>query len=187
VWTTLTEGAQGVGGEPLIPHVWQFTAGVWPFSTGRFRERVVYPVGDTPWSVAMGDLEGDGDLDLVVVNRLDNDVGVLLNEGDGTFAPQVTYPLGDRPGLVAVGDLDGDGDLDLAVSETLDDTVSVLLNQGDGAFSPRMIYAVGYHPSWVSVGDLDGDGNLDLVTTNPIWSTPSLCCSTWGTGLLLHT
>ncbi len=96
-----------------------------------------------PDGVAVGDFNGDGILDLVTANYLDNTVSVLLGKGDGTFAPQVTYAVGSIPRNVAVGDFNGDGKLDLAVANQGDNTVSVLLGNGDGTFAPQVTYAVG--------------------------------------------
>ncbi|MHC4210106.1 MAG: FG-GAP repeat domain-containing protein, partial [Planctomycetota bacterium] len=73
--------------------------------------------------------------DLVVANRISDDVSVLLNQGDGTFAAAVAYGAGSRPSSVAVGDLDGVNGPDLVVANSDSDDVSVLLNQGDGTFA----------------------------------------------------
>ena len=109
---------------------------------GTFADPVTYHVGDEPWSLAMGDLDADGDLDLAVTNSSDwGGISVLLNLGDGTFAPRVTYVVGDGPLVVATGDLDGDGGLDLVVSNIDGDTVSMLLNQGDRTFAAYLPFA----------------------------------------------
>jgi hypothetical protein len=81
-------------------------------------------------SLAIADLDADGDADLAVVNGSDDNVSILLNQGDGTFAPDVIYGAGDQPRSVAIGDLDGDWDADLAVANAYGaGTVSILLNQ----------------------------------------------------------
>ena len=67
-------------------------------------------------SVAVGDFNGDGALDLVVANRFSNNVSVLLGNGDGTFRTAVNYAAGSSPLSVAVGDFNGDGVLDLVVA-----------------------------------------------------------------------
>ena len=66
-----------------------------------------FGAGNSPNSVAVGDLDGDLDLDLAVANFFGDDVSVLLNNGDGTFADDIRYGAGDGPRFVAVGDLDG--------------------------------------------------------------------------------
>jgi hypothetical protein len=79
-------------------------------------------------SVAIGDLDGDGVLDLAVANVGVDTVSVLLGNGDGTFQGAVWDRTGDEPYSVAIGDLDGDGALDLAVANWLSDNVSVFIN-----------------------------------------------------------
>ena len=83
---------------------------------GTFAPQTRYAAGFTPWSVSLGDLDGDGDLDMAVANEQSDDASVLLNRGDGTFASQTRYAAGDGPTSVSLGDLDGDGDLDMAVA-----------------------------------------------------------------------
>lgn len=56
--------------------------------------RADFPVGTGPNSIAMGDFNGDGIIDLAVLNEADNTVSILLGESSGTFAPQVTYATG---------------------------------------------------------------------------------------------
>jgi hypothetical protein len=89
---------------------------------------VDYATGAAPYSVAIGDLDADDDLDLTTADRASNTVSVLLNNGDGTFADKMDYETGAEPLFVAIGDLDSDDDLDLAVANYSSNNVSVLLN-----------------------------------------------------------
>jgi hypothetical protein len=131
-----------------------------------FAAAVSYPSGDGPTSVAIGDLDNDGDDDLAVTNEHSDDVSVLLNYGDGTFAPAVSYAAGDGSSSVAIGDLDDDGDADLAVANYISDDVSVLMNNGDGTFAPAVSHAASDYPRSVAIGDLDDDGDDDLAVAN---------------------
>jgi hypothetical protein len=119
-------------------------------------------VGSRTNSVAAGDFDGDGDLDLAVANDASNTVSILTNDGSGTFAQTSIPAVGSGPWSVAAGDLDGDGDLDLAVANR-SNSVSVLTNDGSGAFVETSTAALGSNPNDVAAGDLDGDGDLDLA------------------------
>src|SRR5262249_46213535 len=118
-----------------------------------FLPAVPYDTGRSPLSVAVGDFNGDGKLDLVTANLMGDSVSVLLGNGDGTFQTAQNYSAGRRPSAVAVGDFTGDGILDLAVTDSSSDRVSVLLGNGDGSFRKGGDYAVGRLPVAVVVAD----------------------------------
>jgi hypothetical protein len=111
-----------------------------------FNVRFDFEAGEMPYSVAIGDLDRDGALDLAVANGWSDNVSVLLGNGDGTFRSAVNYGVGEWPESVAIGDLDGDGDLDLAVANAGSDNVSVLLGNGDGTFRGAVDYGAGDGP-----------------------------------------
>ena len=115
-----------------------------------------------------GDVDGDGDIDLVVAMEW-APVQVLLNDGRGRFAadptrvPQTTHDHEEA----ALADLDGDGDLDLAIVSEDDRAAELWLNDGDGRFTVAAFdAAAGAVGNGVAAVDLDADGDLDLVTAN---------------------
>ena len=134
---------------------------------GTFQPPVGYTVGVGPSSVAVGDFNRDGKLDLVVASigyvEQGNTASVLLGNGDGTFQQAVNYTVGEGPDSVAVADFNGDGKLDLAVTNYAG-SISILLGNGDGTFQPATtIYFSQTTPNAVAAGDLNGDGKQDLV------------------------
>src|SRR6266436_6398742 len=134
--------------------------------TVSFIARRDFTAGYDPISVAVGDFNGDGVPDLVVADRVSNNVSVLLGNGDGTFQTPVAFATGTRPQSVAVGDFNGDGKLDLVVANEGSNNVSVLLGNGDGAFQAAQNFPAGTNPQSVAVGDFNGDGKLDLAVAN---------------------
>jgi hypothetical protein len=95
-----------------------------------------------------------------------NEVGILLGNGDGTFQPVKHYPAGSGPSAIAAADVNHDGNLDLIVGNSGDNKVSVLLGNGDGTFQSPKSFAVGNFPASIAVGDFNGDGNPDLAVAN---------------------
>jgi hypothetical protein len=112
---------------------------------GTFAAPANYQVGVRPAAVIVGHFQGDGILDIVVVNAFSNSVSVLRGNGDGTFQNAVDYLVGVDPRSLVAADFNGDNALDLAVANDHSNDVSVLLNRGDGrgiaprAGSPRAI------------------------------------------------
>ncbi len=121
-----------------------------------------------PFSVDVGDLNGDGREDLLAVHQFCNTVGVVLAQSDGGYGPFTTFSVGDSPLFGTLADLNHDGALDYAVVNLQSADVSVLLGRGDGTFLPEQRVKVGLDPSGIDRGDFNLDGNEDLVTADAL-------------------
>jgi len=120
-----------------------------------------------PHSIAIGDLTGDGLLDMVSANRTSSTLSVLAGNGMGTLGPETDYPVGSNPIAVAVGDLNGDGLLDMAAARIDSGSVAVFLAAGFGGFgSAARSFSAGAGPNSIAVGDLNNDGRPDMASTN---------------------
>src|SRR5258708_22105446 len=108
-----------------------------------FMAHVDFGAGTYPYSIAVGDFNGDLVLDLAVANNGSNNVSVFLGNGDGTFQATQSFSAGSGPLSVAVGDFNGDLVLDLAVANGYSNNVSVLLGNGDGTFQTAVNYFSG--------------------------------------------
>jgi hypothetical protein len=120
----------------------------------------------SPFSVAVGDFNGDGKPDLALANPASSSVSVLPGNGDGTFQAAQNFGVGTYPRSVVVGDFNGDGKPDLATANGLGATASVLLGNGDGTFQAAQNFPAGPGPYSVAVGDFNGDGKPDLAVAD---------------------
>ena len=134
-----------------------------------------FEVAETPHEMALGDVNGDKNLDLALANHDSYNVVLLLGTGLGTFAAAAGSPIamknGRQPhthGLV-VADFNGDSKADLAtVNSDNDNDVAVVLGDGRGGFTPASgsPFAVGRSPYPMATGDLNADGSIDIVVTS---------------------
>jgi hypothetical protein len=130
-------------------------------------------------AVAIGDFTGDGKLDLVTANFVDQSCTLLAGNGDGTFRCLTTNRVDRGPWIVAAGDFNGDGKLDLVTANAYSPcNVSLRLGNGDGTFASSQCFSSGTGSGFVAVADLDGDGRSDIVTANSpgisVWLNQSL-------------
>ena len=162
---------------------------------GTFRPRMDIPItvprpqgsqstlSSKPVGIAVGDFNGDGNLDFVTANSGWPSVNVVLGNGDGSFGTQQTIStLTYTPTAVVAADLDGNGFVDIALTEPGNNSIGVLYGNGDGTFDARVDYPAGESPAALVTGNLKGDqtslknDRLDLVAvdTNPQLSQVSI-------------
>jgi trimeric autotransporter adhesin len=166
--------------------VFRNTSSAGSITSSSFAAKVDFTTGSQPYGVAIGDIDGDGKMDLAVPNNGAASVSVLRNTATsgsittGSFAGKVDFTTGAGPYSVAMGDINGDGKADLAVANRTSNTVSILRNTatsgsiGSGSFAAKVDVSTGSAPVFVAVGDLDGDGIPDVTTANIAANTLSI-------------
>ena len=148
--------------------------GPFAHSTVGFRSAQSYPVGTNPVAGKAADFNGDGKLDLAVLNSGSTDVSILLANGDGTFQLARTFGAGNSPSSIAVGDFNGDGKMDLAVFmlpggtpvSPLAGEIRILLGNGDGTLQTPKVTTLDVSAIAMAAGDFNGDKKTDLVVSN---------------------
>jgi hypothetical protein len=143
-----------------------------------------FPVDSGPSAVALADFNGDGILDLVVVNGNANAVSTFIGNGGGTFTPAANSPRATDASLsiaVAVGDFNGDGKMDVVATDipggltglfngltgSVGGNVSFFAGLGTGSLASHNDSGTGANfPAALAVGDFNHDGRLDLAVAN---------------------
>ena len=146
---------------------------------GTFQSPIALSAGVSPSAMALGDFNGDGKLDIAVLD-LGNFSGnngamyILLGKGDGTFQPPVLLNAGSGsaaiPVAIVASDFNGDGKFDLAVASSdfnspATSSFGIFLGNGDGTFQPPAFYGIRNIPTSLAAGDLKGNGRIDLAVT----------------------
>lgn len=147
--------------DPLFESPWR------AFGTGNFPTFA-------PWGMDHGDIDGDGDPDVVTARDFFGGPGlsVLRNNGDGTYAQPTLLNLPFNYNLreVKLVDISGDGSLDIIATipngHGQYNRIGYWRNNGDGTFASRVEFTTGIGPTGLEVGDFNGDGRPDVVVTN---------------------
>ena len=146
-------------------------------NAGSFAPKVDLATGPNPFSVGIGDIDGDGKPDLSVVSvghfsmTLFRNNSTLGSINSSSFEALVNFDL-DQAVDVALGDVDGDGKPDVVGAHQYSGKISVLRNTATpgainaGSFAPKVEFAPGDQPISVAIGDLDGDGKAEIVSGN---------------------
>ena len=145
---------------------------------GNFKEAISSPFscGDSPFGLAIGDVNADGKPDLAIINSPastadrtgKNGLTVLYGDGMGKFTSMKGSPCvaGKIPNRIAIGDVNGDGVKDIVVSDNGDNKIYLFLMSRNGGVLSSQIITVGNHPKGVAIADLNADGKDDILVCN---------------------
>ncbi len=134
--------------------------------TPMFTAGASYTVGTQPAAVLLGDVDGDGKLDLVGTSYAAASLSVFPGLGAGVFGTAKTTTTASQPIALLLGDLNKDGKLDAVTTSFDGKQVSLLTGKGDGTFNGLRNMPVGSMPRALATADLDADGKLDLIVAN---------------------
>ncbi|HEY9127982.1 MAG TPA: VCBS repeat-containing protein, partial [Acidobacteriaceae bacterium] len=151
-------------------------------SSGGFRSGPTYPLGYSPSSIAIADLNGDKKPDILVANRCGASASctasgtgsLFLGAAAEKFTAGPSIDLGASPSSIALADLSSHGAFDLIVAHASDNSVTTLRGNGDGNFQPAIRYAAGAAPNSLAIADFNGDGHLDVAVSNHTDATVSV-------------
>lgn len=148
---------------------------------GSMANAAYYDIGNPVRTLATGDLNNDGIIDIISTDA-NSFSFILTGNGDGTFSDGPNLGTGSTSTGITLADFNKDGLLDIAVANSLvSGTVSIRLNSGGGSFASAVGYSAGSFPVWIRSGDFNLDGNIDLVTANYVGDNVSVLLGS-GTG-----
>ncbi len=160
--------------------------------TTSFAPKLNFSTGSTPVAAAVGDLDGDGKLDVAVTNSASNSVSVFLNTsttGTISFAAKVDVSTSTNPQGIVIGDLDADGRLDIATANFTGSNIASLLRNttsGPGvvSFAGKVDVTAGSFPSAVAIADLNNDRLPELLVANAAGNSVSVFLNASQSGTL---
>lgn len=132
--------------------------------SGGFAPAVNYPAPRRAFAIRTGDVDGDGDLDVLTGNADSRNISVFHNNGQGVLESSNDFDIGGTVvGITTPGDLDSDGDLDVVAALAPPDEMAVVFNDGSGNFSVASRNSYGAATKSIADGDFDRDGDLDVA------------------------
>ncbi|WP_337966084.1 MBG domain-containing protein [uncultured Flavobacterium sp.] len=161
-------------------------------SGASFAAKIDFTTATTPEGIEIGDFDGDGKIDLVVVNYNDNSMSIFRNTSSGigniSFATRINFTTLANPRNAVVADFDGDGKSDLVLTNYNGNSISTFRNTSSGIgninFSAKVDFSGTSGSIGLSIGDLDGDGKIDVATADLVGQRVSVFRNISTTGVI---
>lgn len=133
-----------------------------------YSSAVSLPTGHSPESLAAGDLDRDGDIDLAAATTgsLSGLIAIYVNNGSASFSAGPTLPAGSDPASVKLADISLDGRLDIVIANRAVSAIRTYQNVGGLTYGTATEEATGQDPYYITVGDVDLNGTPDVATPN---------------------
>jgi hypothetical protein len=145
---------------------------------GSFSQQTTYSTGtnSVPLELALGDLNGDNILDLVVSDTTPSALLIFLGNGNGAFTQTYTLSTGNNSGPygIAINYFNKDSHLDIAVGNSFANNVGIFLGDGTGNFGSQTTYSTSSDPSSLVAADFNRDSVLDIATANYLGKNTSV-------------
>ncbi|CAF0997315.1 unnamed protein product [Adineta steineri] len=144
---------------------------------GTFTLIATYITGNksNPTMLSVRDLNNDNQMDIIVANPGNDNIGVYYGYGNGSFANMIAYPTGinSNPRVMAFDDFNNDNLTDMVSVNAITNSIGILLRQNDGSFLLTNTFSTGVpsRPQGVTIDDFNNDGQLDIVVCNSQSST----------------
>jgi hypothetical protein len=135
---------------------------------GTFAALPAFEAGGRVWMIALGDMNGDGHLDVSTANGSSGTGSILLNDGAGNFSRPALHSAVGHAVATDIADLDGDGDLDWVLSSFSGGVWRLFTNDGAGAMTFNQTFPAVDNPACAVLFDVDNDRDLDLALIDEI-------------------
>ena len=138
------------------------------------------------YTLDSGDIDGDGDIDVVAGSWGDDEVAWFENDGSGTsfIHHSIFTDTTSTFFHVNVADVDNDGAPDMLVTASNNDEIRLFKNNGSGEFTGSLLEANGERPVWIETADVDGDGHPDIVVASNEGNSVQLYINQWSGGFI---
>jgi len=140
-----------------------------------FNSNITFAVGDGNAGLDIGDLNNDGIIDIVTANQNDQNISILMGNGDGTFKVQNTLAVSVFLRYPKIFDVNSDGNMDIVTGNQSGQSITTFLGNGNGTFKAgNSISLLGVHVFAIDLAFINNDSYVDVIAANSLGGTTLL-------------